>query len=182
MLYGAIALFALVMVLFAIVYLRPDWLRRLSPTHWIVGGGLVLPLPILIVLTGTALVFGEQLLPRDGAPMRIEATAERWSWRFDYPDVEGSMPSEDVLHIPAGVPFDVAVTGADVIHSFWIPRLGGKIDAIPGHTNLIRLEADEPGSYWGICAEYCGIGHDVMRFRVEAHAAEDYENVVRATR
>ncbi|UXN74056.1 hypothetical protein N8D56_01640 [Devosia sp. A8/3-2] len=68
----------------------------------------------------------------------------------------------------------MVVTAADVIHSFWVPRLGGKIDAIPGRRNVIRLEADEPGIYWGICAEYCGPGHDTMMFRVEAHPLADY--------
>ena len=172
MLAGSVLLFALVMVLFALAYLRTDWVTRIRPVHWIVGGGLVLPIPVLVLLTGTALVLGEQLLPRGEAPLRIGAHAERWQWRFSYPD-GGVMPGE-VLHMPAGVPVDIVVTAEDVIHSFWVPRLGGKIDAIPGHVNVIRLEADEPGTYWGQCAEYCGIGHEGMWFRVEAHDAQAF--------
>lgn len=172
MFWGSVALFALVMVLFFLAYFRSAFLARLKPAHWIIGGGLVLPIPVLVLLTGTALVLGEQLLPRGDEPLRIGVTAERWHWRFHYPN--GTTSEEQVVHIPAGQPVDFAVTGGDVIHSFWIPRLGGKIDAIPGHTNLIRLEADQPGTYWGQCAEYCGEGHDIMFFRVEAHEPDTF--------
>nr|WP_244542820.1 cytochrome c oxidase subunit II [Devosia crocina] len=172
MLFGSILLFALVMVLFALAYIRTGWISRITPTQWIVGGGLVLPIPVLVLLTGTALVLGEQLLPHGRTPVTIEAHAARWNWTFSYPG--GTTQAGDVLHMPAGQPVDILVTTEDVIHAFWVPRLGGKIDAIPGHTNTIRLEADRPGIYWGQCAEYCGIGHDIMRFRVEVHSAEDF--------
>lgn len=172
MLAGSVLLFAVVMALFALAYLRTTWVARITPAQWIIGGGLVLPIPVLVLLTGTALVLGEQLLPRGNAPIRIEAHAARWHWAFSYPD--GRAMPDQTLHIPAGEPVDIVVTAEDVIHSFWVPRLGGKIDAIPGHTNIIRLEADEPGVYWGQCAEYCGEGHDGMQFRVEAHSSEDF--------
>jgi len=172
MFWGSVVLFAIVMVLFALAYLRKDWIAKVTPGQWIIGGGLVMPIPILVLLTGTALVFGEQLLPHGEEPIRIEAHASRWQWSFTYPD--GRTMPEEVLHMPAGQPVDFIITAEDVIHSFWIPRLGGKIDAIPGHTNIIRLEADEPGIYWGQCAEYCGEGHDIMFFRVEAHTPEDF--------
>lgn len=180
MFWGATALFALVMALFTLAYLRSDLVARLTPGQWIVGGGLVLPIPILVLLTGTALVLGEQLLPRDEAPVRIEAQAQRWNWSFTYPG--GVVVPGETLHMPAGVPVDIVVTSADVIHSFWIPRLGGKIDAIPGHANVIRLEADAPGIYWGQCAEYCGEGHDGMQFRAQAHAPADFAALVETDR
>jgi len=181
MFWGATALFLMVMLLLALSYLRPQALRRLPPVGWIVGGGLLLPVPILILLTGASLVLGEQLLPRnDGSTPRVELVAERWEWRFSYP--EAGVTSRNVLHIPAGEPVEVAVISADVIHSFWIPTLGGKFDAIPGHTNLIRLRADRPGRYQGVCAEYCGTGHDFMHFVVEAHTAEDYPAALEALR
>lgn len=172
MLAGSAALFGLVIVLFVLTYVRTGWLARVTPGQWIVGGGLLLPLPVLVLLTGTALVLGEQLLPSGEAPVRVGAHAQRWHWTFTYPD--GTTVPDETLHLPAGRPVDVVVTAEDVIHSFWIPRLGGKIDAIPGHPNVIRLEADKPGIYWGQCAEYCGEGHDGMLFRVEAHTVEDF--------
>ena len=78
------------------------------------------------------------------------------------------------MHVPVGRPFEVQVTSRDVIHSFWAPKLGGKIDAIPGQVNVIRLQADAPGAYRGQCAEFCGRGHAMMDFVLEAHSAEDY--------
>ncbi len=79
------------------------------------------------------------------------------------------MTRADVLEIPAGRNVEVFVTSADVIHSFWVPRLGGKIDAIPGSRNRILLRADAPGRYGGVCAEFCGTGHSAMAFSVLVH-------------
>ncbi len=179
MFWGAVVLFVLVMVLLALSYLRPSLLAAIKPIHWVIGGGLVLPVPILVGLLIAALMLGEQLLRKPGslAPTRIEAVASRWEWRFRYPEVMGSAESE-TLHLPAGEPVDIVVTATDVIHSFWVPTLGGKIDAIPGRINVIRLQADKPGIYRGICAEYCGEGHETMGFAVEAHLPADYASVV----
>ena len=139
----------------------------------------MMPIPVLVLLTGTALVFGEQLLPKGDVPVRIEAHAQRWSWTFTNPD--GRVAEDETLHMPAGEPVDIVVTAEDVIHSFWVPRLGGKIDAIPGRINTIRLMADEAGSYRGICAEYCGEGHETMGFEVQAHAPADFPAIIGAT-
>jgi len=172
---GALALFALVIALLAVSLLRPARLSAIRPGQWIVGGGLLLPVPILVALLVAALALGEQLLPRQTGtpPMRIEAVASRWQWQFSYPDLSAA-PSSGVLHLPAGQPVEIVVRATDVIHSFWVPRLGSKIDAIPGHSNIIRLQADKPGTYQGVCAEYCGEGHETMGFVVEAHAPADY--------
>lgn len=170
MFFGSIALFALVLTLLALTYLRRDWVSRLTPRQWIIGGGLIMPVPILIGLLVVALLLGEQLLPKrsDSPVMRVEARASQWEWRFAYPGAAGGAEA-DILHLPAGEPVDILVTSDDVIHSFWVPRLGGKIDAIPGKTNIVRLQADKPGRYRGICAEYCGQGHDNMGFAIEVH-------------
>src|SRR5690606_6054197 len=94
----------------------------------------------------------------------------QWQWDVAYPDAPGAAKaSVNVLHIPVGRPVDVHVTTADVIHSFWVPRLGGKIDAIPGRTNVVRLQADHAGVFHGVCAEFCGTAHAAMRMQVEAH-------------
>ena len=121
----------------------------MSPARWIVLGGLVLPAVVLMPLVAYGLVAGERLLPLPGdAPPRIEAEGRQWGWTFRYPD-HGGVTTGNVLHLPAGVPVDIVVTSADVIHSFWIPRLAGKIDAVPGHVNVLRIQADEPGRYDG---------------------------------
>jgi cytochrome c oxidase subunit 2 len=174
MLAGSAALFALVIVLFVQVIRRPGWGSGVSPARWIVLGGLVLPAVVLPPLVAYGLVAGERLLPLMGiAPPRIEAEGRQWVWTFRYPN-QGGVVTRNVLHLPAGVPVDIVVTSADVIHSFWVPRLAGKIDAVPGHANLLRLQADEAGRYDGRCSEFCGLGHTRMRFAVVVHRAEDF--------
>ncbi len=174
MLAGSAAIFALVITLFAQVIRRPGWGSSVSPARWIVLGGLVLPAVVLIPLVAYGLVTGERLLPLPGtARQRIEAEGRQWSWTFRYPG-EGAVKTVGVLHLPAGVPVDIATSSVDVIHSFWIPRFAGKIDAVPGHVNVLRVQADEPGRYEGQCSEFCGIGHTRMRFAVIVHPAKEF--------
>lgn len=173
---GAMLLFALVMFLFATSFLRRGRAGG-PPQRWIVLGGLVLPAIVLIPLVGYGLFAGQRLLPLPGsAPPRIEVHAYRWGWTVRYPDSAAGMPvtTTDVLHLPAGAPVDLVITSEDVIHAVWIPRLAGKMDAVPGRTNVLRLQADEPGRYHGTCAEFCGTGHAQMRFEVVVHRAADY--------
>ena len=161
-------------VLFVLVIRRPGWGSSVSPGRWIVLGGLVLPAVVLLPLVAYALVTGERLLPlAGGAPPRIEAVGRQWVWTFRYPD-HGGVETENVLHMPAGIPVDIVVTSRDVIHAFWIPRLAGKIDAVPGHVNRLRIQADQPGRYAGQCNEFCGLGHAGMRFDVIVYRPEDF--------
>jgi len=174
MLAGAGALFALVLILFTLVIRRPGWGSGLSPGRWIVLGGLVLPAVILLPLIAYALFAGERLLPLPAnPPARVEAEGGQWTWTFRYPD-QGGVTTLNVMHVPAGTPVDVVVTSTDVIHAFWVPRLAGKIDALPGHVNRLRIQADQPGRYEGECNEFCGLGHATMRFVVIAHRPEDF--------
>ncbi|CAH1655385.1 MULTISPECIES: cytochrome c oxidase subunit II [unclassified Chelatococcus] len=168
MLGSGVAIFMAVWFVLVLALLRPGALRRFGTRRTILWGGLIVPTFILTALVVAALALGERLLalPREDMPPRIEVVARQWSWEFRYPD--GTV-GEGLLRMPAGQDVDFVVTSEDVIHSFWIPRLGGKIDAIPGHRNIIRLRADRPGVFGGICAEYCGIGHAIMPFTVEAY-------------
>jgi cytochrome c oxidase subunit II len=180
MLAGAAVLFAMVLVLFFMVIWRPGWGSRVSPMRWIVLGGLVLPAVILIPLIGYALFAGERLLPLPAhTPTRIEAIAQQWRWTFRYPD-QGGLETENVLHVPAGVPVDIVVTSKDVIHAFWIPRLAGKIDAVPGHETRLRIQADQPGQYAGQCNQFCGLGHAQMHFAVIVDRPEDFSAAVKS--
>ena len=177
MLCGSAVILLVVSAVLALALLRPGGLRAFGSERTILWGGLVVPLAILVALVVTAFALGERLLasPREPAPLRIEAIARQWTWEFRYP---GGATSQGRLHMPAGRDVDFAVVSADVIHSFWIPRLGGKIDAIPGHENVVRLRAERPGVYGGICAEFCGVGHAGMRFTVEVHEDADYDALV----
>ncbi len=178
---GSAILFLLVMAAFWVAVTRPGWGRRFSPRQWIVGGGLVLPAVVLPPLVVWALVAGERLLPLPGRDVqRIEVTAYAFGWRFAYPD-HGAATTEGVLHLPAGEPVDLVITAEDVIHSFWVPALAGKLDAIPGKTNVLRLQADRPGTFRGQCAEFCGIGHAFMRFAVEVHPPDAFADAIRGT-
>lgn len=145
--------------------------RALSERRVLIGWGLVFPLATLLALMAFAFLRGEQLLARPDGGLELEAQARQWQWRFGYP---GGAASEGVLHIPAGRTVHMLVASEDVIHSFWVPRLAGKIDAIPGRVNRIAIRADRPGRYWGQCAEYCGPGHAHMPFTVLAHPPDRY--------
>lgn len=181
MLAGATVIFAGVLATVAWAQLRRGTSRRTpSERLFLLGGGVVFPVVTLLALLVYALSTGEGLVARAGAGhVVVEAHARRWAWEFEYPDApQGRARSVGVLHVPAGRPFEVHVSSPDVIHSFWVPRLGGKIDAIPGRVNAVRLQADAPGDYGGLCAEYCGVGHAYMRFTVRAHAPADYAAVL----
>lgn len=173
MLAGAALIFALVMGLVMLAFRRQrgaDGEAR-QVRVWIVGLGLVFPMAVLAALLAYGLVVGERLLPRAADDVaRVGAEARRWSWTFNYEDAPGRS-TQGTLHIPAGRPVDVAITTADVIHSFWVPRLAGKLDAIPGRTNTLRIEADAPGTYAGLSAEFSGVGYDRFTFSVTAHDA-----------
>lgn len=172
MMWGSLLLTAFMTALFLWVVWRPAAAARISARAWIIWGGLVLPGAVLPPLVVASVVVGERMMPHDAVP-RIEAHGQQWFWTFRYPD-HGGGTTRDVLHLPAGQAVDIHITAEDVIHSFWVPRLAGKLDAVPGHTNVLRLQADAPGLLEGVCAEFCGLGHAHMRFEVRVHAPEDF--------
>ena len=168
MLAGAALITALVVVLLILAFRRPSDTGARIWTH---GLGLYFSLTVLTLLLGAGLWVGERIQPRDDNAVTVHAHAFQWGWEFSHEGPDGDMvESPDLLHIPANRPVDVLITSEDVIHSFWVPRLAGKMDAIPGRTNRTRLLADAPGEYDGLCAEFCGLDHAGMRFSVQAHA------------
>ncbi|MEX1234864.1 MAG: cytochrome c oxidase subunit II [Roseovarius sp.] len=179
---GAVAIFVLVMALLALAFRvrgsdAPE-AERGREGRWIIGLGLVFPITVLAALLAYGLVIGERLLPRAGTDVvAVEAEARQWAWRFAYPGLSVE-DTNGVLHIPAGRPVDVHITSLDVIHSFWVPRLAGKLDAIPGHVNVLRIEADMPGDYAGVSAEFNGQGYAGHRFVVTAHDADAWSELV----
>jgi len=173
MLVGALLILAGVvgLALYA-VYGRAERRRRITPTLLIVGGGLVVTPLVLAALLLWGIGAGHALLPlpSEREPFRVEVRAHQWWWEVTYPDAAGGpLHSANEIHVPAGRPIDIEVRAADVIHSFWVPRLGGKIDALPGRTNVVRLEAPAPGVYRGRCAEFCGAQHARMALLLQAH-------------
>lgn len=106
-------------------------------------------------------------------PLVVRVVGRQWFWEFDYTD--DHIVTANELHIPVGVPVRLDVQSADVIHSFWVPELGGKMDVIPGHINTIWIKADQAGTYPGQCAEFCGVEHAKMRLEVVAEDAASFK-------
>ena len=182
MLAGSAAIFALVMLLLLIAYRRtpaPHQSERRQERFWLYGLGLAFPLVTLAALLIYGLVVGEKLLPKSAEKVvSVRAEARQWSWSFGYADAAG-LRTQGVLHIPAGRPVDVEITTVDVIHSFWAPRLAGKLDAIPGQVNVLRIEAAEPGEFHGVSAEFSGPGYSGDAFTVIAHDPAGWDAFLR---
>lgn len=100
--------------------------------------------------------------------LQVDVTGHQFWWQIQYP--ESGVVTANELHIPVGQKVELQLTSTDVMHALWVPRLGGKIDLVPGRTNYLWLEASQPGVYQGQCAEYCGTGHAFMRFEVVAES------------
>ncbi|RFC65289.1 cytochrome c oxidase subunit II [Fulvimarina endophytica] len=177
MLAGSVLLSGLVFVILFLAFRRAGRAERSdapSEKLWLGWLGLAMPVVVLLALLTYALHLGGRILPGPDAPdLTVEVTAYNWGWSFRYPD---GRVSERVLHIPADAKIDLVISATDVIHSFWVPRLAGKMDAIPGHVNELRIEADRPGTFAGVCAEYCGIGHVDHDFQVIAHDGESWQD------
>ncbi len=108
--------------------------------------------------------------------LTLQVTAAQWWWSVRYENKEPGriFTTANEIHIPVGVPVRIELKSEDVIHSFWIPRLAGKMDVIPGQTNVTWLQADHPGTYRGQCGEYCGAQHAHMAMVVVADTPQDY--------
>jgi len=117
----------------------------------------------------------------DHSAMTVQVTGQQWWWEYTYDtNNDGKFDDEDVLTatdlvIPAGQDVNLKIHSNDVIHSFWIPALNGKKDAVPGREHPLRINADEPGTYVGQCTEFCGLGHGYMRQRVIAMTPDDFD-------
>lgn len=165
---------------------RPGTLAEHAPIDigggqaWIAIGGLLIPLIVLTII----FVWGLQLLsafPIHGdhhhpAKPEILITGHQWWWQIQYLNDSPArvFTTANEIHIPVGRPINIEFRSDDVIHAFWIPALHGKVDLIPGHTNLMRIEAAQPGSYAGQCAEYCGAQHAYMRLLLVAQEPDQY--------
>jgi cytochrome c oxidase subunit 2 len=149
------------------------------------------------VVTLTALlVYGlglarEIVAAPDDTPVEIAVIGEQFWWRVRYPEVAprpngaGGRPgfeSANEIHVPVGRTVRLTLTAPDVIHSFWVPQLAGKLDLIPGSVNRLTIRAERAGVFRGQCAEFCGQSHALMAFRVVAHEPADYADWLEAQR
>jgi cytochrome c oxidase subunit 2 len=107
------------------------------------------------------------------ADLEINVTGHQWWWQVEYPS--GPVVTANEIHIPAGVPVRLTLTSRDVIHSFWVPQIAGKVDLIPAKSNTLTLVAPQPGVYRGMCGEFCGLQHAHMHSRLVVQPVEDFE-------
>jgi cytochrome c oxidase subunit 2 len=133
-------------------------------TPWLAWGTGISTIALFGSLLWTVAVLAEINGPPSKPAVTIEITGQQWWWsaRYMSDDASRVITTANEIHIPVGQPVRIKLIGADVIHSFWVPALTGKTDAIPGQTNTIWLEADKPGIYRGPCTEYCGAQHAHM--------------------
>lgn len=175
---GMLILLVVLAALGVALWGRPSLRKRLGGDRAIWIGGIAFPVVVLTALLvwGLWLTSSLQATAPRGDEMRVRVTGEMWWWRVAYFDGGGRAVISDAneLHVPVGQPVLLELDSADVIHSFWVPNLAGKKDMIPGRRNLLRIQADRPGTYGGQCAEYCGGPHALMGFAVVAHTPESF--------
>ena len=140
--------------------------------------------PTLMVISFSVLSFQRLTLVNDvdsGTAMTVKAEAKQWVWSFQYPTdtkfklSDGSyLKAAEELHIPVGQKVKIELSSTDVIHAFYVPKLGGQKDAVPGRATEMWIQADRPGTYNGQCIEFCGTGHADMLITVVAQNPIDY--------
>jgi cytochrome c oxidase subunit 2 len=136
---------------------------------WTLGPAFIL---LMISIPTIRTIFREELPAPPANSLKVSVIAHQWWWEFRYPGT--SIVTANELHIPEHRPIWVSLRTADVIHSFWVPALGGKRDVIPGQINHLWFIANTPGEYYGQCAEFCGDSHANMRFRVFVDTPEQF--------
>ncbi len=139
---------------------------------WTIAFAVIL---LIIGIPTIRMIFKTQE-PEAATALRVEVAGRQWWWEFTYPEYKFTTANE--VHIPAGRQVAFYLHAPDVIHSFWMPQLGGKRDVVPGRINRLTLTADGPGEFPGQCAEYCGTSHANMRFRIVVHPKESFEQWV----
>lgn len=156
-----------------------DYARAvLANTGAVVVGGVAFPAVTLTALLGYGLWLTQSNLSAGvrADALRIEVIGEQWWWRVVYTGSDGqSVPSANEIHLPVGRQIEFTLKSGDVIHSFWVPNLGGKVDMVPGRVTHLRQILDRPGVFRGQCAEYCGGPHALMALEVVGMETVEFE-------
>ena len=174
----AVYVAVMALLLYAIMRARrqedPDSSPPIDDRALFTVGGLAIPLLILAIVLGDSVRTGQSVIePPDKPGVTIEVIGHMFWWEVRYPDHDVVTANE--IHIPVGVPVELRLTSADVIHSFWVPQLAGKRDLNPGKENVAWIQADEEDVYWGQCAEFCGVQHALMGKLVIAQPEDEFE-------
>lgn len=177
MLWGALAILLGVMAaLFYAMFRDPERRLRLPHIPFLIGAGLVFPTLGLTALLVYGTDVGRRITQAFDEPLIIHVTGHQWWWEVRYPAASGApeVITANELRLPVGKPVEFVIESADVVHSFWIPNLGGKVDMIPGRRNTLRLSADRAGRFRAQCSEFCGAQHARMGLWVIAEPAADF--------
>jgi cytochrome c oxidase subunit 2 len=144
---------------------------------WSVGIGIGLTFVTVLALTGLSFAYQKDLFEKREDVLTIKVTGRQFWWQFDYEDAEPHrrLTTANEIHIPVGEPVLLKLESSDVIHSFWIPSLAGKMDLIPGRQNLLQIQADREGVFRGQCAEFCGWQHAHMGVLVVARPKAEFD-------
>jgi cytochrome c oxidase subunit 2 len=145
-----------------------------EPRYALIVGGVVLPaIVVTAVFVLSARPDGPLFAMTGRAAFPIEVVGHQWWWSVRYP--EQGIVTANEIHVPVGVPVELRLRSADVVHSFWVPQLNGKTDLLPDQLNALPIEAQEPGVYRGECAEFCGVQHAKMQALVVAEPPERFD-------
>ncbi|MBV8949418.1 MAG: cytochrome c oxidase subunit II [Actinobacteria bacterium] len=145
---------------------------RISDHGFIWVGGIIAPLAILMTVAAFTVGTTAALRKPSTRELRINVVGKRWWWAVSYPSLHITTANE--IHVPAGQPLAFRLDSDNVIHSFWVPQLAGKVDTIPGQHNYLRFTATKTGTYRGLCAQYCGTQHAWMEFLVIVQTPGDF--------
>lgn len=182
--WAAMAVFVIVegLLIYAVIRFRrkageglPAQIHGNTPIEvaWTVAPALLL----LVIFVLTVRTLGAVSSPVPGK-LNVKVIGHQWWWEFQYSDL--NIVTANELHVPVGETVNLSLESKDVIHSFWVPQLAGKTDVIPGYENRMWIRVDQLGTYSGQCAEFCGVEHALMRFRVVAQTEEDFQAWVKS--
>ena len=174
---GASVIFVLMMVLlWHTLRANKPPLRKAQRRLWIIGGGFVFPVVVLSALLGYSTWRSVQLTSQAHEGIVISVTGVQWWWdvRYRNPATGLEVRTANEIRVPVGQPVTLGLATTDVIHSFWVPALAGKVDMVPGRVHQLRIAASKPGVYRGQCAEYCGDQHAKMALHVVAVTPEEF--------
>jgi cytochrome c oxidase subunit II len=175
---GTAILLAVLAIAAYAVWASPERRAWAAKQRVVIAGGIVFPIVVLTALLIYTVVVEASIGKRGGEPaLRIAVIGHQWWWRVHYLDGQGALDfvTANEIRIPAGVPVELTLESVDVIHSFSVPNLAGKLDMIPGRANRLTVQAHTPGVFRGQCTEYCGGPHAKMAFYVVAEATGDFE-------
>ncbi|WP_417738175.1 cytochrome c oxidase subunit II [Rosistilla oblonga] len=174
---GAVVIWIIVVGLAVYAIYQPGQHHPQTIKRWVIGGGAVFPTIVLTGLLCASLPMMPELQrPAPQGSLQVHVSGVRWWWRISYQiDDETVVETANEIRLPVGRPVEFKLDSEDVIHSFWIPALGGKVDMMPGRQTRLKLHPTRVGTFRGVCAEFCGAAHAQMNFDVVVMPADEFD-------